>query len=171
MTFLLSLKVIGRACNILVINTSEESRKNMRATENGVGVVIFDDTMSRVLLLKREDVHPWNGLWTIPGGMIEPGEKPEEAAIREAEEETGSAIKIIDCLGSFTERPYTPPGGAVWTYVAKIESKSALKGEYGELRWSNELSHPSLIHPWTMKIIGLAKGDSRSRKLSNRRSK
>lgn len=102
MTFLLSLKVIGRACNILVINTSEESRKNMRATENGVGVVIFDDTMSRVLLLKREDVHPWNGLWTIPGGMIEPGEKPEEAAIREAEEETGSAIKIIDCLGSFT---------------------------------------------------------------------
>lgn len=38
----------------------------------------------------------------IPGGTIEPGESPEEAALREAEEETGlTDLKIVSFLGSF----------------------------------------------------------------------
>lgn len=38
----------------------------------------------------------------IPGGTIEPGESPEEAALREAEEETGlTGLKVISFLGSF----------------------------------------------------------------------
>ncbi|MBV1930128.1 MAG: NUDIX domain-containing protein [Porticoccaceae bacterium] len=38
----------------------------------------------------------------IPGGTIEPGESPEAAATREAEEETGlTDLKVISFLGSF----------------------------------------------------------------------
>ncbi len=38
----------------------------------------------------------------IPGGTIEPGESPEEAALREAEEETGLIdLKFVSFLGSF----------------------------------------------------------------------
>lgn len=38
----------------------------------------------------------------IPGGTIESGESPEEAALREAEEETGlTDLKIVSLLGSF----------------------------------------------------------------------
>lgn len=37
-----------------------------------------------VLLVKKK-----NGVWVFPGGKAEPGETPEEAAIRETEEETG----------------------------------------------------------------------------------
>ncbi len=40
----------------------------------------------------------------IPGGTIEPGESPEEAALREAEEETGlTGLTIISFLGSFNK--------------------------------------------------------------------
>ncbi|MEA3406123.1 MAG: NUDIX domain-containing protein [Pseudomonadota bacterium] len=40
----------------------------------------------------------------IPGGTIESGESPEEAALREAQEETGlSRLKVVSFLGSFTQ--------------------------------------------------------------------
>lgn len=38
----------------------------------------------------------------IPGGTIEPGESPDDAALREAMEETGlSGLKLVSLLGSF----------------------------------------------------------------------
>lgn len=49
-----------------------------------VAAIIFDAS-GAVLLQKRSD----NGNWGIPGGMIEPGEEPAEAIVREVHEETG----------------------------------------------------------------------------------
>ncbi len=45
----------------------------------------------KVLLQKRGDF----GKWGFPGGAIELGEKPEEAAIREFKEETGLGVEIF----------------------------------------------------------------------------
>lgn len=45
---------------------------------------------NKVLILKRGDDAPWEpGKWNLPGGIVEDGETPEEAAIREAQEECG----------------------------------------------------------------------------------
>ncbi len=52
----------------------------------GVGVLIRQG--EEYLMIKRGS-EPDKGLWSIPGGMVEIGEKAEEAAVREAEEETG----------------------------------------------------------------------------------
>ena len=52
--------------------------------EPTVGVFIFNQ-MGEMLLLKS---HKWPGKYVVPGGHVELGERLEEAAIREAKEET-----------------------------------------------------------------------------------
>jgi 8-oxo-dGTP pyrophosphatase MutT (NUDIX family) len=57
-----------------------------------------------VLLLERAhtlDEHP--GQVAFPGGRIDPGESPIEAALREAEEETGLDADGVEVLGAMPE--------------------------------------------------------------------
>jgi 8-oxo-dGTP diphosphatase len=58
----------------------------------GVGVLIKKG--NQYLLVKRGQ-EPAKGIWTVPGGMVEMGEKLEQAAHREVFEECN--IKIKDC--------------------------------------------------------------------------
>jgi 8-oxo-dGTP diphosphatase len=46
---------------------------------------------SKVLLVKRGH-HPAEGLWSLPGGSVEPGESVQEAVVREVFEETGLSV-------------------------------------------------------------------------------
>ncbi|MDN3506578.1 MAG: NUDIX domain-containing protein [Simkaniaceae bacterium] len=55
-----------------------------------VATVIFNEDRTKILLIKRRDIP----VWVLPGGGIEPGEKPEEAAIRESDEETGMQVTL-----------------------------------------------------------------------------
>jgi 8-oxo-dGTP diphosphatase len=66
-------------------------------------VIEMDDG---VVLIQRKHP-PHAGRWTLPSGYIEADESAEEAAIREAEEETGLKVEIIELAGvnSFPEGP------------------------------------------------------------------
>ncbi len=70
----------------------------------GVGLVIEKD--GGVVLIQRGQP-PHQGAWTLPSGFVEADESAEEAAIREAEEETGLKTEIIEMAGvnSFPEGP------------------------------------------------------------------
>ena len=52
-----------------------------------VGAVVHD-AAGRLLLIRRGH-DPHRGLWSLPGGRVEPGESPEQAVVREVREETG----------------------------------------------------------------------------------
>jgi isopenicillin N synthase-like dioxygenase/ADP-ribose pyrophosphatase YjhB (NUDIX family) len=52
-----------------------------------VGAVVMDEG-GRLLLVRRANP-PAQGLWSIPGGRVEPGESHEQAVVRELAEETG----------------------------------------------------------------------------------
>ncbi|PIB26541.1 NTP pyrophosphohydrolase [Amylibacter kogurei] len=54
-----------------------------------VVAVALIDTDGRVLLAQRPEGKSMAGLWEFPGGKVEPGEKPEDALIRELKEELG----------------------------------------------------------------------------------
>ena len=51
-----------------------------------------------VLLTQRpEDTH-LAGLWEFPGGKVEPEENPEDAVVRECQEEIGVRVEVVDIL-------------------------------------------------------------------------
>lgn len=64
----------------------------------GAGAVVYND--HKILLIKRHD----DGLWAIPGGLVEIGETAAEAAQRELLEEVGIKAKIKRLLGVFDSR-------------------------------------------------------------------
>ena len=55
----------------------------------GVGALIFD--ADQVLLVERGKP-PLQGYWSLPGGLVEAGERLEDAVVREVQEETGLAV-------------------------------------------------------------------------------
>jgi acetyl-CoA carboxylase carboxyl transferase subunit beta len=65
----------------------------------GAGVVIVAD--GAILLVQRGH-EPQLGRWSVPGGRVEAGETLEEAAAREAYEETGLEVRIGAELWSLT---------------------------------------------------------------------
>ncbi len=65
--------------------------------EVAVGAVAIDD---RSLLLIRRGHGPGAGLWSFPGGRVEPGEMLHEAVVREAMEETGLEVVVDRFIGS-----------------------------------------------------------------------
>ena len=67
-----------------------------------VGAVVTDG-QGRLLMIKRGH-EPGAGLWSIPGGRIEPGETDAEALVREMLEETGLTVQVGRLIGG-VQRP------------------------------------------------------------------
>jgi 8-oxo-dGTP diphosphatase len=70
---------------------------NDRPTIRCVGAVITRHD-GRVLLIKRGN-EPGRGLWSLPGGRIEPGESDVTAVAREVAEETGLTVTVGELAG------------------------------------------------------------------------
>ena len=66
-----------------------------------------------VLLVKRAD----NGQWTPVTGIVDPGEEPHVAAVREVKEETGVDVTPVALLGVGQVGPVEYPNGDVTNYV------------------------------------------------------
>jgi len=79
----------------------------------GAEAGIFDED-GRILLVRRAD----DGRWCLPCGWVEPNESPEEAAVREAWEETGLRVEVRRLVGVFTRKP--GQGFGVHTAVAVV---------------------------------------------------
>lgn len=75
----------------------------------GASIAVIRD--GRVLLAARANA-PLRGVWTLPGGLVEPGEHLAEAALRELREEVGVEAEVLGSLNP-TEIILRDPDGRV----------------------------------------------------------
>jgi ADP-ribose pyrophosphatase YjhB (NUDIX family) len=103
-----------------------------------VRVVLLDDkNLVAVLYVGKVKFH------TLPGGGIEEGESPEQAAIRETLEETGCESEIIQTLGVIEESSKTCDWNGINTcFMMKIKGIKGVQrlteiesDEETEVRW------------------------------------
>jgi thiamine-phosphate pyrophosphorylase len=87
----------------------------------GAAVVCLD--RGRVLLVRRGR-EPHQGRWSYPGGKIRPGETARDAARREALEETGVAMRVLDVIDVF-DALLPPYHYCVADYLAAPEAGDA----------------------------------------------
>ncbi len=66
---------------------------------------IAHDELGRILLIRRAN-EPGRGLWSVPGGRVEPGETDEAAVIREMREETGLDVMPGTYVGNARRGPF-----------------------------------------------------------------
>ena len=104
----------------------------------GAGTVVH--RRGRMLVVRRAEA-PHLGLWSFPGGVVEAGESPLEAAVRETMEEVGLRVRVE---GVFDVVTYLPGelGKGNWNqvvlvdYLAKpVGGKVVLNGESSKFRW------------------------------------
>jgi 8-oxo-dGTP pyrophosphatase MutT (NUDIX family) len=79
-----------------------------------------------LLTLRAADLRAHSGQVAFPGGKIDPGETPREAALREAQEEIGLMARFIEPLG-WLDPYFTGTGFRVAPLVAMVQPTFALK--------------------------------------------
>lgn len=89
----------------------------------------------RVLLVQR-DREPNRGRWSFPGGRIEPGETARAAAAREAEEETGIRVQVLDVVDVY-DAIFPPFHYCVTDYLAvpEIDIEPVAATDVADARW------------------------------------
>lgn len=100
----------------------------------GVGAVAVKN--GKILLVKRA-FDPGAGKWSIPGGLVEVGEKLSEACARETREETGIEVEILELINVFDMIERDDDGKVKYHYVL-VDFLAKLVG--GEERKSEEVS-------------------------------
>jgi 8-oxo-dGTP diphosphatase len=108
----------------------------MTRPEVAVGGIIYDAS-GRVLLVQR-GTPPGEGLWTVPGGRLEPSETLAQGVTREVREETGLLVEV-GALACVVERMGDDYHFVILDYVARVIGGTlAAASDARDARWADE---------------------------------
>lgn len=113
----------------------------------GVGAVIVEE--GRAVVVKR-NTEPLKGQWSIPGGMLELGEKLRDGAAREALEETGLRVEPGDVVEVFDALYKDETGRTRYHYVLidficrPASGELRAGSDVAEAKWVSESELPNL---------------------------
>lgn len=117
-------------------------RKSRRYPERpilGVGALIFRG--NSIVLVERGG-HPLKGWWSLPGGVLETGERLEEGVRREILEETGLVVRPLRVHEIFERIIRDARGRAEYHYVLVDYVCRVVKGE---LRPADDVSRAEWV--------------------------
>lgn len=99
----------------------------------------------RGVVLIRRASEPFEGKWALPGGFVEVGETVEEAADREAAEETSLAVEVARLIGVYSDPERDPRGHNVSVaFLARVLS--------GELAASSDAAEVAVLDPSSVEL-------------------
>lgn len=86
-------------CSIKAVSSSkEDSRRYPSRPFLGVGALVFE--RDKLLIVERAG-EPFKGYWSLPGGILETGEKLDQGVRREVLEETGLEVEPLSVFEIF----------------------------------------------------------------------
>ena len=105
--------------------------------------IIIEIESKGIILIKRKN--PPYG-WAIPGGFVDYGESLEEAAVREAKEETNLDVKLIKQFHTYSDPKRDPRHHSISTvYIAKGKGIPQAKDDALEIETFDESNLPDEI--------------------------
>lgn len=97
------------------------------------------------IVLIRRGGEPFEGQWALPGGFVEVGETVEEAAVREATEETGLAVELVRLVGVYSDPERDPRGHNVTiAFLAHVVG--------GDLAAASDAAEVSVLDPDSVEL-------------------
>jgi 8-oxo-dGTP pyrophosphatase MutT (NUDIX family) len=110
------------------------------------GCLIMLNDSEEFLFIQRSDKVSEPLSWSIPGGMVDPGESPLEAAIRECYEEINHVVNTDKCKLLFVND--SVPNFSYYTYICitKKKFKPELNWESSDYTWCTLDQVPEPVH-------------------------
>lgn len=124
-----------------------KARDLQASRKNGAGCLIMAKDTNRFLLIQRSDYVASPRSWGLPGGKVEPGERPLEAAKREALEEIGFQIGSCPMRLIYTNDAHAPRF-RFYTYACVVgsEFEPTLNWESIAYLWCGTDDLPEPLH-------------------------
>lgn len=116
-------------CRLFEGGWSKEFSREVLLRAPGIGVLLYDPHLDKVLLVEQFRIgcidDQRNGPWALElvAGLLEPGEVPDEVAVREAHEETGLQVEGLLPVCEY----YNSPGGSAEKMTIFCASFAAAK--------------------------------------------
>jgi 8-oxo-dGTP diphosphatase len=127
------------------VQTLETGGEGLAAPETPKLMVDVVIPAEEGVVLIRRGSEPFEGQWALPGGFVEVGETVEEAAVREAAEETGLAVELARLVGVYSEPDRDPRGHNVSVaFLAVVLS--------GQLTAATDASEVSVLDPGSVDL-------------------
>lgn len=107
----------------------------------------LDEQAHVVLTVRAGSLERHGGQVSLPGGVVEPGESMEQAAMREAREEIGLEPGAVRTLGALTPLDIPVSGFRLHPVVASVDRRPELSAAHGEVARILEVPVDTLLDP------------------------